>query len=67
MEIVLQPGQWVDINITEIRNLEFQKIAFGQQCFLLPDDVEVCGFVECSPGSTIRAFNASYETMVICF
>lgn len=67
MEIVLQPGQWLEINITQDRNFKFQKSAFGQQCFLLPDDTEICDSVECAAGSSIRAFNASYEIMTICF
>jgi hypothetical protein len=65
MQITLHPAQWVDIKIDTPRIFEYRKRVLGQQCFLLPQDIEIHGSVSCTHDSVIRAFNASYEIMII--
>jgi hypothetical protein len=62
MEIILEPGQTIKINLLEKSSVTFFPIAFGQQCFV--SDLEIKNNTyQVLTNSQLQAFNASYETM----
>jgi len=66
MELILEPGQTIKFDIETNSTVQFYPAAFGQHCFVASNSQEIKNqtYLACC-STTIHAFNASYETMLL--